>query len=164
MWSGDTFRFLRNLKRAETSLGSQSSKGRREHLRHLHPMEGGLLPPSEEQGAEPGWKPGKESWWQGWCSLHLDREKERESLSEDACALLFRRNSANLSLDPALGAMDSGELGLENSSGMAPCFSMQPRRARPKVKGEVARLTLRVGGRHATVIWGTGGTASSAGT
>ena len=42
----------------------------------------------------------------GWA---LALEKDSESLSEEACALLLRRNSANLSLEPGLGAIERGE-------------------------------------------------------
>ena len=45
-----TLRLLRKRKRAETSLGSQSSSGRREHRLHRQPwMVPGLRDPSREQ-------------------------------------------------------------------------------------------------------------------
>ena len=67
-----TFLFLRNLKRAETSLGSHSSKGRREHLRHLHPGLGGL------------WESWQDSSLPGTNSLDLLLLKERERADSES--------------------------------------------------------------------------------
>ena len=65
-----TFLFLRNLKRAETSFGSHSSRGRREHLLHLQPGLGGL----RERG--------------DWSSLDLLRLKDRADSVSDHQELL----------------------------------------------------------------------------
>ena len=160
-----TFLLLRNLKSAETSLGSHSSRGRREHLLHLHPCTApGLRAPSREEeraqgepssGGPSASKPGKLPGWRGpacrpAASFRSLREKVSESLMDSLVAFDLRRNSANRSLELTEGAMERGEEGEENSSGRASaaclaratrsCFSRV--RRRPKVKGEVARETL----------------------
>ena len=62
-------------------------------------------------------------------------------LREEAWALLRRLNSAKRSLELTAGAIESGELGLENSSGIFSCFS-RLLRERQKAKGDVDRDTL----------------------
>ena len=70
-----TFLLRRNLKRAETSFGSHSSRGRREHLRHLQPGLGGL------------WDRGDWDW--AWLSsLDLLRLKDRADSGADHQDLL----------------------------------------------------------------------------
>ena len=71
----------------------------------------------------------------------LAREKESESLRLEAWALLRRRNSANLSLEPGLGAIERGEDGEENSSGIS-SGSSPDLLFLPREKGEVALDTL----------------------
>ena len=62
-------------------------------------------------------------------------------LRDDAWALLRRLNSAKRSLELTAGAMESGELGLENSSGIFSCFS-RLFLVRQKANGDVERETL----------------------
>ena len=62
-------------------------------------------------------------------------------LREEAWALLRRLNSAKRSLELTAGAIESGELGLENSSGIFSCFS-RLLRERQKAKGDVDLDTL----------------------
>ena len=65
-------------------------------------------------------------------------------LREEAWALLRRLNSAKRSLELTAGAMERGELGLENSSGILSCFS-RLFRDRQKANGDVDRETLHPG-------------------
>ena len=55
--------------------------------------------------------------------------------------MLRRLNSAKRSLELTLGAMERGELGLENSSGIFSCFS-RLFLVRQKANGDVDRETL----------------------
>jgi hypothetical protein len=151
--------FLRNLKRADTSLGSHSSSGSSEHLLHLHAGEMGERFSGDVPDLGLSDSNGKADVhglcvdmadWRGWCADAFRNDSENGFVV--VCApplhspsLLFLRISAP-SAEVVVEAAEAEAVAGASSSSIVACFSnrfsLLLRNLALKLSGDVDRVTL----------------------